>query len=156
MFDLLEPGDTVGADRGFDIENILQGSTGLNIPPLLRTNLKTQFDEDEPEETCCLASLHVHVEQAMELRRRAPGACFFSRLMLQRNVKVTLRCITEQSTKSKGVFPLDEVVDDSGGTVYIILRQKHPDMYTQGLPRDAVNSLTDTEPLVSAFHPVSF
>ena len=51
---------------GFDIENILQGSTGLNIPPLLRT--KTQFDEDEPEETCCTARfhMHVHVEQAME------------------------------------------------------------------------------------------
>ena len=62
MFDLLEPGDTVVADRGFDVENILQGSTGLNIPPLLRTN--TQFHEDELEETRCIASLHVHVEQA--------------------------------------------------------------------------------------------
>ena len=37
------------ADRGFYVENILQGSTGLNLPPLLRT--KTQFDEDELEET---------------------------------------------------------------------------------------------------------
>ena len=54
------------ADRGFDIEHILQGSTGLNIPPLLRINLKTQFDVDELEETCCIASLYVHVEQAME------------------------------------------------------------------------------------------
>ena len=51
------------ADRGFDIENILQGTTGLNIPPLLRTNLKTQFDEDELEETR-IASSDVHVEQA--------------------------------------------------------------------------------------------
>ena len=52
------------ADRGFDIENILQGSTDLNIPPLLHT--KTQFEEDELEETPCVASLHVHAEQAME------------------------------------------------------------------------------------------
>ena len=52
------------ADRGFDIENILQGSTSFNIPPLLPT--KTQFDEDEPEETRCIASFHVHVEQTME------------------------------------------------------------------------------------------
>ena len=52
------------ADRGFDIENILQGSTGLKIPPLLCT--KTQFDEDELEETRCIASFHVHIEQDME------------------------------------------------------------------------------------------
>ena len=43
-----------------------RSSTGLNIPPLLRTSLKTQFDEDELEETRCIVSLHVHVEQAME------------------------------------------------------------------------------------------
>lgn len=75
MFDLLEPGDTVVADRGFDIENILQGSTGLNIPPLLRT--KTQFDEDELEETRCIASLHVHVEQAMERIKNSPITHYF-------------------------------------------------------------------------------
>ena len=77
MFDLLEPGDTVGANRGFDIENILQGSTGLNIPPLLRTSLKTQFDEDELEETCCIVSLHVHVEQAMERIKNSPITHYF-------------------------------------------------------------------------------
>ena len=60
------------ADRGFDIENILQGSTGLNIPPLLRTNLKTQFNEDELEETRFIAILHVHVEQAMERIKNSP------------------------------------------------------------------------------------
>ena len=62
---------------GFDIENILQGSTGLNIPPLLRTNLKTQFDEDELEETHCTASLHVHVEQAMERIKNSPITHYF-------------------------------------------------------------------------------
>ena len=65
------------ADRGFDIENILQGGTGLNIPPLLRTNLKTQFDEDELKETRCIASLHVHVEQAMERIKNSPITHYF-------------------------------------------------------------------------------
>ena len=60
------------ADHGFDIENIPQGSTNLNIPPLIRTSLKTQFDEDELEETRCIASLHAHVEQAMERIKNCP------------------------------------------------------------------------------------
>ena len=75
MFDLLEPGDTVVADCGFDIENILQCSTGLDIPPLLST--KTQFDEDELKETRCIASLHVHVEQAMERIKNSPITHYF-------------------------------------------------------------------------------
>ena len=75
MFDLLEPRDTVVADRGFDIENLMYGSTGLNIPPLLRT--KTQFDEDELEETRRIASLHVHVEQAMERIKNCPITHYF-------------------------------------------------------------------------------
>ena len=68
-------GETVLAGRGFDIENILQGSTGFNILPLLRT--KTQFDEDELEETRRIASLHVHVEQAMERIKNCPITHYF-------------------------------------------------------------------------------
>ena len=75
MFDLLEPRDTVVADREFDIEDILQGSSGLNISPLLHT--KTQFDEDELEETRCTLSFHVHVEQAMEQRKNSPVTHYF-------------------------------------------------------------------------------
>ena len=63
------------ADRGFDIENIQQGSTGFNISPLLGT--KTQFDEDELEETRHIASLHVHVEQAMERIKHSPITHYF-------------------------------------------------------------------------------
>ena len=63
------------AEGGFDIENILQGSSGLNIPPILRT--KTQFDEDEMEETRHIASLHVHVEQAMEQVKNSPITHYF-------------------------------------------------------------------------------
>ena len=63
------------ADRGFDIENILQGSTGLNIPPVLHT--KTQFDEEEKKETRHIPSLHVHVEQAMERINNSPITHYF-------------------------------------------------------------------------------
>ena len=63
------------ADHGFDIENILQGSTGLKIPPLLCT--KTQLDEDELEETRCIVSLHVHVEQDIERIKNSPITHYF-------------------------------------------------------------------------------
>ena len=58
-----------------DLTYILQGSTGLNIPPLLRT--KTQFDEDELKETHCIASLHVHVELAVEQITNSPISHYF-------------------------------------------------------------------------------
>ena len=73
MLDILEPGDTVVADCGFDIENILQGRTSLNIPPLL---VPRQFG-DELVETCCIASLHVHVEIAMQRIKNSPITHYF-------------------------------------------------------------------------------
>ena len=73
MLDLLEPEDTVMAERGFDIENIPQGSSGLNIPPLL---VLRQFG-DELVETRRIASLHVHVEQAMERIKNSPITHYF-------------------------------------------------------------------------------
>ena len=50
-------------------------STGLKIPPLLHT--RTQFDEDELEETRRIASLHVHVEQAMQRITNSPITHYF-------------------------------------------------------------------------------
>ena len=47
LLDLTEPGDSVMADGGFDIENILVSRTSLNIPPFL--SAKTHFYEDEQE-----------------------------------------------------------------------------------------------------------
>ena len=47
LLDLTEPGDSVMADGGFDIENILVSRTSLNIPPFL--SVKTQFDENKQE-----------------------------------------------------------------------------------------------------------
>ena len=65
IMDLLEPGDSVKADRGFDIEDdlILRG-VHLNIPPFLRG--KEQFSEKELVLTRRIASLRIHVERAME------------------------------------------------------------------------------------------
>ena len=65
ILDLLESGDSVMADRGFDIEEdlILRG-VRLNIPPYLRG--KKQLSEKEVVVTRRIASLRIHVERAME------------------------------------------------------------------------------------------
>ena len=64
ILDILEPGDSVMADRGFDIEEdlILRG-VGLNIPPFMRG--KKQLSENEVVTTRRIASLRIHVERAM-------------------------------------------------------------------------------------------
>ena len=64
LLDLLEPGDNVMADRGFDVGNILQhrGVT-LNIPPFL--GQRDQLAIWEVEATRRIASLRVHVERAI-------------------------------------------------------------------------------------------
>ena len=65
ILDLLEPGDSVMADRGFDIEEDLAlRGVRLNIPPFLRG--KTQLSEKELITTRRIASLRIHVEHAME------------------------------------------------------------------------------------------
>lgn len=65
VLDLLEEGDSVMADRGFDIEEdlLLIGAT-LNMPPFLRG--KSQLSEEELVQTRRIASLRIHVERAME------------------------------------------------------------------------------------------
>ena len=69
ILNLLESGDSVMADRGFDIgeELALLGVT-LNIPPFRRG--KEQFNERELVETRRIASLRIHVERAMELLKK--------------------------------------------------------------------------------------
>ena len=65
LLDLLEKGDSVMADRGFNIEeDLITRGVRLNIPPFLRG--KEQFDEDEIITTRRIASLRIHVERAME------------------------------------------------------------------------------------------
>ena len=60
---LLEDGDTVMADRGFDIEDILPSGVSLNIPPFKGT--RSQLTAKEVEKTACIASVRIHVERAI-------------------------------------------------------------------------------------------
>ena len=62
---LLEKGDSVMADWGFDIEeDLIPLGVRLNILPFLRG--KTQLNERELTETHSIASVCIHVERAME------------------------------------------------------------------------------------------
>jgi len=62
---LLEKGDSIMADRGFDIEvDLIPLGVKLNIPPFLKG--KTQLSEKEMVETRRIASVRIHVERAME------------------------------------------------------------------------------------------
>ena len=64
ILDILEPGDSVMADRGFDIEeNLILRGVSLNIPPFMRG--KKQLSENEVVTTRRIASLRIHVERAV-------------------------------------------------------------------------------------------
>ena len=65
ILELLEAGDSVMADKGFDIaEYLIPLGVRLNIPPFLRA--KDQFSHKELVENRRIASLRIHVERAME------------------------------------------------------------------------------------------
>ena len=65
LLDLLESGDSVMADKGFDIaEYLIPRGVNLNIPPFLRG--AEQFTHKELVENRRIASLRIHVERAME------------------------------------------------------------------------------------------
>ena len=64
ILDLLERNDTVMADKGFDIDDLLKSKgVKLNIPPFLKS--KTQFSKEEVQETKTIAKLRIHVERAI-------------------------------------------------------------------------------------------
>ena len=65
---LLEAGDTVMADRGFTIDDLLDKSVELNIPPFLKD--KGQFDSSEVASTRSIASVRIHVERVIGRVRR--------------------------------------------------------------------------------------
>lgn len=63
ILDLLEPGDSVMADHGFTIADLLaERGVDLNIPPM---KLQPQLTEDELVETRRIASVRIHVERAI-------------------------------------------------------------------------------------------
>ena len=61
---LLESGDSIMADRGFTLEDILPPGVELNIPPMM--NETGQLTENERMTTRRIASLRIHVERAIE------------------------------------------------------------------------------------------
>lgn len=64
LLDLLDENDSVMADKGFDIEDILlKKKVKLNIPPYLQS--KGQFSIREAADTKEIAKLHIHVERAI-------------------------------------------------------------------------------------------
>ena len=65
LLHLLQPGDSIMADRGFDImEDLSSLGVKLNIPPFLCG--KCQLDSRELVQTRRIASLRIHVERCME------------------------------------------------------------------------------------------
>ena len=58
-----EHGDAVMADKGFQIQDILPLSVGLNIPPFLGGN--SQMSAEDVVRTQQIASLRIHVERAI-------------------------------------------------------------------------------------------
>ena len=63
ILDLLEPGDQIMADRGFDIADDLPSGVTLNIPAFLNGN--DQLTVKEETSTRKIASARVHVEKAI-------------------------------------------------------------------------------------------
>lgn len=63
LLDLLQPGDSVMADRGFTIADLLDSrGVRLNIPPM---KTRDQFTHNELTTTRRIASLRIHVERAI-------------------------------------------------------------------------------------------
>ena len=64
ILDLLEGGDSIMADKGFDIQDLLlERGVQLNIPPFLQS--QAQFSARDVQQTKAIASLRIHVERAI-------------------------------------------------------------------------------------------
>ena len=63
ILNLVEPGDEIMADRGFDIEADIPSGVLLNIPPFL--DGQPQLSAEDEAKTRKIASVRVHVERAI-------------------------------------------------------------------------------------------
>lgn len=63
ILDLVDAGDNIMADRGFDIKDILPPGVNLNLPPFKGT--REQLTAKEVEETAKIASVRIHFERAI-------------------------------------------------------------------------------------------
>ncbi len=65
LLDLLEAGDSVMADKGFTIEDLLEPlNITLNMPPMRESD--RQLSRKEVEQTRRIAAVRIHVERKME------------------------------------------------------------------------------------------
>ena len=64
VLDLLEPGDNVMVDHGFDISGIVPAGVTVNMPPFLARS--DQLTAAQTEETMSVASVRIHVERAID------------------------------------------------------------------------------------------
>ena len=60
----MEPGDSIMADRGFDIDDVLPDRVSTNIPPFLGS--RKQLESEEVVSTRRIATVRIHVERAIE------------------------------------------------------------------------------------------
>ena len=91
LLPLLEKGDSVMADKGFDISDLLLPlDVSLNIPPFLRG--KPQLDEHELVETRRIASLRIHVERAIERIKNFH--------LFDRPIPASLACVADHAFSS--------------------------------------------------------
>ena len=63
LLELLEAGDNVMVDRGFDIAGIVPDGVAVNMPPFLVG--RKQMTAAETDETMSIASVRIHVERAI-------------------------------------------------------------------------------------------
>ena len=63
LYNLLEAGDSLLADKGFDIEEDLPNGVSLNIPPFLRG--KDCLSIEEEQQTRQIAAVRIHVKRAI-------------------------------------------------------------------------------------------
>ena len=63
ILNLLEPGDDLMADKGFDIEDEMPQGVNLNIPPFLKDQ---ELSVQAENETRKIAAVRVHVERAIQ------------------------------------------------------------------------------------------
>ena len=71
----MEPGDSIMADRGFDID-VLPDRVSTNIPPFLGS--RKQLESEEVVSTRWIATVHIHVERAIERIKNFRIAHFYS------------------------------------------------------------------------------
>ena len=87
FLDLINPGDTVMADRGFKIQHLLNSRKAhLYIPPFLRG--RANFTPAEEIKTKKIAKLRIHVERAIERIKKYR--------LLQKRIPLALESVVSQ------------------------------------------------------------